>query len=243
MAAGTPIETDIHSISITRGNDGARWELSRTVETESFWELAEKFEALDVEKSENQTPTVGYTHWLRMYDEAGVELHSVTPRGENIEIDNVYYHDYEKGTAARLFLAVDALCGEREAMGELTVSDRQELDTLEGVTMELTYATSMGANLLLTNTTDKRIVFGEDYSLQTKVEGAWYDVGYIIENWAFPSIGYEILNGDTRSWSTRWQIFHGELEPGEYRIIKSVLDSRGHGDITQYYLGVEFCVE
>lgn len=237
------IETDVHRITITHGTTGNTLELSPSVQEEAFWEIIEKFEALDVVKSENQTPTVGYIYWLRMYDEAGEELHSITPQGENIEIDNVRYQDYEKGTVARLFLAVDALCGERKAMGELTVSDRQELDTVEGVTMEVTYATSMGANLLLTNTTDKRIVFGDDYSLQTKMDGTWYEVGYIIDNWAFPSIGYEILNGDTRSWSTRWQIFHGELEPGDYRIVKSALDSRGSGDFTKYYLGAEFVVK
>lgn len=37
-----------------------------------------------------------------------------------------------------------------------------------------------------------------------------------------------------------WQVFHGSLEPGKYRIIKDISDFRGTGDYTKYNLGAEF---
>lgn len=237
------IETDIYSITITHGTTGQKLELSGTERAGEFWEIVEQFEALEPEKSENQTPSVGYTYWLKMFDEAGAELHSVTPFGETLELDGVRYSDYEKGTAARLFLAVDALWETNTAMADLAATDRQSVDTLEGISMEVTYATAKGANLTVTNDTNLEINFGESYSLYTYVDGSWYEVGYLVDNWAVNAIAYNVPKGGSRSWSVHWAWLHGEMEPGTYRIVKEVMDFRGTGDFTKYYLGAEFVVE
>ena len=143
-----------------------------------------------------------------------------------------------------LFLSVDAAW---EKTQSTTIaqkpSDFQAPDLLEGVTMKVTYATSRGANLVFSNDTDLEIECGDDYSLQAYVDGAWHDVEYIIDNAAFNAIAYTVPQNGTRSWGVRWTFFHGELPPGDYRIVKSVMDFRGTGDYTIYQLAAEFSIE
>lgn len=244
--------TNISTIRITDGTTGRDLFLTKENDSEEFWEIIAKWENLDVEKSENQTQTVGYVYWLRLEDEEGTELHSIVPGMQEIQMDGEKYHDYSKGTAMELFLAVDAAWAKKAAedlradlQGEAlnAAADSQTPDTLEGVTMEVTYATPRGANLVFANDTDLEIEYGDDYSLQAYVDGAWYNVEYIIDNAAFNAIAYTVPQNGTRSWGVRWNVFHGELPPGEYRIIKSVMDFRGTGDYTTYQLAAEFTVE
>lgn len=264
-------QTNIFTIRITDGTTGRDLVFFKENDSEDFWEIIAKWENLDVEKSENQTQTVGYVYWLRLEDEEGTELHSIVPGMQEIQMDGEKYHDYSKGTAKELFLAVDAAWAKKaaedllaEMQGEALnaaadnapasahiqssniaqrPSDFHTPDTLEGVTMEVTYATPRGANLVFANDTDLEIEYGDDYSLQAYVDGAWYNVEYIIDNAAFNAIAYTVPQNGTRSWGVRWNVFHGELPPGEYRIIKSVMDFRGTGDYTTYQLAAEFTVE
>lgn len=264
-------QTNISTIRITDGTTGQDMFLTKESNSEYFWEIIAKWEKLDVEKSENQTQTVGYVYWLRLEDEEGAELHSIVPGEQEIQIDGVKYHDYSMGTAMELFLAVDAAWAKMSAeklfadmqedalnaaadnapasahtqptIIEQKPSDFQIPDNIEGVTMEVTYATSRGANLVFSNDTNMEIQYGDDYSLQAYVDGAWYNVGYIIDNAAFNAIAYPVPQNGTGSWGVRWIFFHGELPPGHYRIVKSVMDFRGTGDYTTYQLAAEFTVE
>ena len=240
--------TNISTIRITNGDTGEELLLTKESDSEDFWEIIAKWENLDVEKTENQTQTVGYAYWLRLEDEEGTELHSIVPGMQEIQMDGEKYHDFSKGTAMELFLAVDAAWAKKVAADLLAkmqgealnaASDFQIPDTLEGVTMEVTYATPRGANLVFANDTDLEIECGDDYSLQAYVDGTWYNVEYIIDNAAFNAIAYTVPQNGTRSWGVRWNVFHGELPPGDYRIIKSVVDFRGTGDYTTYRLSVE----
>ena len=76
--------TNISTIRITDGTTGGDLFLSKENDSEDFWEIIAKWEKLDVEKSENQTRTVGYVYWLRLEDEEGTELHSIVPGMQEI---------------------------------------------------------------------------------------------------------------------------------------------------------------
>ncbi|MBO5337936.1 MAG: hypothetical protein J6A94_12500 [Lachnospiraceae bacterium] len=237
-----PINTDVHSIQITNGTIGEVLELSREIQPEAFWEIMQKYESLDVKESENQTPWTGYSYRLQLLDEEGKELYSVYPKGQYIEINNIRYEDFEKTTTVELMLAVDACWKEDLPMGDLVETKRQELDVIEGFSMNVTYATCRGVSLQFTNQTDKNIMMGDSYSLQNYQDGKWYELDYLIDNWAFTAIGYEMPPESIRSLAVKWDVFHGELEPGHYRIVKDISDFRGTGDYTQYYVGAEFII-
>ena len=71
----------------------------------------------------------------------------------------------------------------------------------------------------------------------------WYTVDYIIDNWAFNSIAYMMPKEQPVSFGVKWTTFHGILPPGQYRIVKTVLDLREPGDYTKYRLAAEFEVQ
>ena len=115
-----------------------------------------------------------------------------------------------------------------------------EANTLEGVTMTLLDVTPTSAKIGILNTTDLRIQFGDDYNLQVYAEDDWKDVPYLIDNWAFNAIAYMALKDQQAEWDVDWTVFHGELEPGKYRIVKAVMDFRGTGDWSEHHFSVEF---
>lgn len=235
---------EIHRFTITNGNNGKQLEFSRLSTNTGFLEVMDKYERLELDKAENQMKRVGYSYCLRLYDVEDNLLHTITLYEHDIEIDGVYYTDMENGTSNELFLAMDALFEEENMpLASTSVLCGKQIDSLDGVTMEVTYATDKGANLAFTNNTDKTIQFGDDYSLQMLKDGEWYQVDKIIEDAAFNDIAYNVPLGGTNAWRVKWTYFHGILPKGNYRIVKTVMDFRGTGDYTNYLLAAEFEVE
>ena len=116
------------------------------------------------------------------------------------------------------------------------------LNSLNGVTMEVTGG-SAGAGsvkLRLLNETDLNIIFGESYEIQNYQDGYWHSVPYIIDNWIFLDVAYQLKKDIPQEITIDWKAFHGYQEPGRYRILKTVKDFRGTGDYTEYYMGAEF---
>ncbi len=117
------------------------------------------------------------------------------------------------------------------------------IDTLEGISIEVVHVTNQGIKLSFLNKTDKTIEFGDNYLLEMKQDEKWYGVDYIIKNWGFNSIAYVVQKDIPMNWDTDWTQFHGVLPQGIYRIVKPVMDFRGTGDFTTYNLAVEFTVQ
>jgi len=114
------------------------------------------------------------------------------------------------------------------------------VNTLGGVTMRMEKYTSTGGDIEIRNETDKEITFGDWYDLQTEVNGKWISLPYIIDNAAFHQVAYNAPKDETVIHEVKWDILYGELPKGKYRIIKDMLDFRGTGDYTKYYLATEF---
>ena len=136
------------------------------------------------------------------------------------------------------------LDNEEKTLEEITGEEyTEQIDELTGVKMIVSAVTAEGATVTCTNSTDKEIVFGDDYELQVQKDGKWYQVKYMIDNAAFNAIGYSLLQDMSFDWDVNWTYFHGSLPPGHYRITKSALDFRGTGDFTKYNLAAEFEVK
>lgn len=125
-------------------------------------------------------------------------------------------------------------------LDELDDSSLYELNTLDGVTMQMEKYTSSGGDVEIRNETDKEITFGEWYEIQVEVNGKWFPLPYIIENAAFNQPAYNAPKDETVIWEVKWEWLYGKLPKGRYRIIKDMLDFRGTGDYTKYYLAAEF---
>ncbi len=115
-----------------------------------------------------------------------------------------------------------------------------ELNTLDGVTMQLGKYTSSGGDVAIRNETDKEITFGDWYVIQSETNGKWKTMPYKVKNVAFHQVAYNAPKDETISHEVKWDVLYGELTKGRYRIIKDMLDFRGTGDYTKYYLAAEF---
>ena len=115
-----------------------------------------------------------------------------------------------------------------------------ELNTLDGVTMQLEKYTSSGGNVAIRNETDKEITFGDWYVIQSETNGKWKTMPYKVKKVAFHQVAYNAPKDETVSHEVKWDVLYGELPKGRYRIIKDMLDFWETGDYTKYYLGAEF---
>lgn len=202
---------------------------------------------------EIQRASVCYNGTLYLYTADGFDL----PLGDGFEkagtiaaVDNTEYPS-EDFHASRLDPGQEVY-GNRDEPDRIYVKynsgfglfEKAEdgLNTLDGVTMKAVEgsADSGSVKLCILNETDLDIMFGENYELQHFVNGQWQSVPYIIDNWTFNAVGYEARKGSPAEITVNWEIFHGSMEPGNCRIIKTVNDFRGTGDYTTYYLAAEF---
>ena len=111
---------------------------------------------------------------------------------------------------------------------------------MDGVSVELLDVTPTSATIGILDTSDKEVLYGEDYSLQVFKDNDWEAVPYVIENWWFHSIGYSPQKNIRTEWEADWEWLYGKLEPGQYRMVKSFMDFRGTGDYTEYHYFIEF---
>ncbi|MBQ7945081.1 MAG: DUF4362 domain-containing protein [Lachnospiraceae bacterium] len=125
-----------------------------------------------------------------------------------------------------------------------TVFDK-EVNTFEGVSMNITFYKPTSAHLEILNTTDYDVIYGDYYDLQMLQDGEWYSLSYVIDNWAFTAIGYYAYKNIPSKWGVDWTGFHGVLEPGQYRIVKHfhVSNDEDTYDHTEYYMAAEFTIE
>lgn len=120
--------------------------------------------------------------------------------------------------------------------------DAEEVKTVEGISMTVTQATSEGASLEILNQTDKELTLGVDYELQVWQDGNWYQLDYIIDNWAFEAVGYIPEKDEPLQMEVNWTYFHGILPEGRYRITKTA-DVQEAGSSVLFRLAAEFTLE
>lgn len=121
----------------------------------------------------------------------------------------------------------------------------EEVNRIAGLTMtpEDASVSTGGLTLIFENTTDKESIFGEFFALEKKIDGSWYHVPLTIKgDYAFNDIAYILGPGESQEFTLDWSWLYGFLDPGDYRIVKDVLDFRGAGDFDRYYLTAEFTI-
>lgn len=118
------------------------------------------------------------------------------------------------------------------------------LSPLDGVTMEVTECSDTSVTVKITNDTDKDIECGSDFCLKMQDEetGEWRELDEVIDNAAFNTIAYVIQKDSPYEAVIDFEWLYGKLEPGRYRIVKTVTDFRGTGDYTDYTYTAEFSI-
>lgn len=145
-----------------------------------------------------------------------------------------------------VFIYLTGCDGSNNSPSPLKPSSYETVNSLDGVSMAVKEGkvSSTGMTVTLENHSEKHCVYGEDFSLEKKVKGSWYQVPIIYkDNYGFTAIGYDLAPSDRKEWSASWDWLYGSLPAGEYRMVKEILDFRGTGDYDKHYLAVEFTVK
>lgn len=120
-------------------------------------------------------------------------------------------------------------------------SEFETVNDIDDVSMILDEGTVLSTRLtvILENHSDREYIYTEYMWLEKKIDGEWYQVPTIIDDYGFQDIAYMLAAGEAKDEVIDWAWLYGELEKGEYRLIKHVFpsDTEEHNP---YYLAVEF---
>ena len=110
-----------------------------------------------------------------------------------------------------------------------------------GITFSIINITPTGATVVFTqsggNPTGELMV-GSAYSLEYQDES----MAFLVDDAIFTAEAYMIPKDGELKMNVNWEWLYGELEPGEYRITKSVMDFRGTGDYDTKEYSAEFTI-
>ena len=113
-----------------------------------------------------------------------------------------------------------------------------------GVTLSAENVTPTGLTIVCTQFgggPTGQLQSGSPYVLQVYGDGRWETAEHReIENLAWTSEAWIIPMFDSVRWEVNWGWLYGELEPGHYRIGKSITDFRGTGDFDEAMFYAEF---
>ena len=85
------------------------------------------------------------------------------------------------------------------------------------------------------------LIYGEDFVIEVLKNGEWEEAPIPLEgNYGFNAIGIMLPCEEISEREIDWEWLYGELEPGEYRIGKSVLDSIESGNYDKYMVYAYF---
>ncbi len=133
------------------------------------------------------------------------------------------------------------VCGvNEEPSGDESQERGREDSRIEelGLSLEIENSTSTEATLVFRQrggNPSGEILTGDAFSIERYENGDWVEVPVAVEgNYAFHEVAYTISGDRDSEFQVGWEWLYGKLEPGEYRIEKSVDDFRKTADYDQY---------
>lgn len=99
-----------------------------------------------------------------------------------------------------------------------------EVNKIENVTMTIKEGTltNTGATVVITDTNTNKNTFDSEYRIDKKVNDGWVEAKRIDNNFAFKDLAWVAGNDNTITNNINWEKLYGELEKGQYRIVKKV---------------------
>lgn len=133
-------------------------------------------------------------------------------------------------------------------------SDRKEVNKwqqttepqiIEGVSMIIKDGTltKSSATVIITDTVkDEEHTYGDSFAIQKKRSNEWIDLDTIIDNYGFNMIGYGVNEDNILEMEVKWDWLYGELEKGEYRLIKNFAVNKNDSYLGSKKIYVEFTI-
>lgn len=112
--------------------------------------------------------------------------------------------------------------------------------TLDKVQMEIKEGslTKTSATICITDNNEEPYTYEEWFRIDKKENGEWKEVKTIDETYAFNEVGIVVNENGKVEIQTDWSKLYGELEKGEYRLVKEQYQRK-----KQYYFWTEFTID
>lgn len=207
-----------------------------------------KFENAKVTRTLEKPPFT-----IKLYNLDGELMQTVAPWGDGVEIDGVYYSCGLNQTGNRLFMYSGALFALQEgshtsqitsitkAQGDymgtgLIIGERlnSEIDVVEGVELSIS-DWQKTITLMVSNETDKRVLFDNEFSIQIKPNDEWYYIQPINGGAEFSGEGYYAPAEVTADYAGRY----GAVPMGTIRFVKNIRVYENDSQYTDYMIATE----
>ncbi len=100
--------------------------------------------------------------------------------------------------------------------------------------------TSRGMVVTIVNNSDNTIYFGDYFAIEKKQGSRWNEISYVSSaspDWSDAT--YVIGAGSSMDFSYYWVDLYGELDKGEYRMVKLYYDNTSYSEIARFYCEFE----
>lgn len=104
---------------------------------------------------------------------------------------------------------------------------------VENVSINIFDISPTGATIIIKDTNKNPYTYGSWYKIEKNVDGKWYELKTIINDYGFTSIGYLPDKNNEIKFIIDWEWLYGKIPLGSYRILKEV----GH-----QYISIEFSI-
>ena len=97
--------------------------------------------------------------------------------------------------------------------------------------------------VIFTNSSNNQGMYSEDFLLEKKIEGDWYQVPTKRIEFGFNDIAFELSPSTKEVLKINWDWLYGSLDKGEYRIVKTFWAASTVGDYEEYFLASQFIID
>lgn len=111
---------------------------------------------------------------------------------------------------------------------------RYNVISIDNVSIDIFDVSNSGATIIIKDTNKTPYVYGSWYKLEKLVDGKWYDVPTIIEDYGFDEMAYLVNEDNEVKFVINWDWLYGKLSSGSYRLLKQVSDK---------YIAIPFSIE
>lgn len=116
--------------------------------------------------------------------------------------------------------------GTKFACSHINITENKEsaykITDVENVSIGIFDISLTGATVIIKDTNKNPYTYGEWYKIEKEVNGKWYEVEPLKENYGFNEIGYLPDKNNEVKFVIDWSMLYGELPLGNYRILKQV---------------------
>ena len=109
-----------------------------------------------------------------------------------------------------------------------------KINDLDGVSMTIKEIMDTKAVVIITDTSDRENIYGEEYRIDKKENGKWKEAPKVIDDAFFNQPAYHPDENNEIIRKINWEWIYGKLKPGTYRFVT---------DASDHSISVEFTIK